>query len=289
MHSLPLIGKAKMRFGHNNLLSFPTVRFPKHIVLASNTFEEIKANFCAQNAFWLYQLVVRNAEFLSYSNLANLQNSGDYCSKPHTCFIASRASSVRATASSLARDAAAASFAISGASSKILLCSTTSEPHKQPTLLTTIFIGKMNNYFMQTTMKTFCKASSCIQQKIVQLGDRGKMMYYSNFRQNDPQCWIFIDLPRPSFYSFIQLAMMDRTPFYRTSNEFEHHFLNIKRSRTCSSIDDRTRTSYFGLRMNERQISNLIGLSLDLQNYSLNSLEHHYFEHPTNSKVFIYW
>ena len=130
---LPLIGKAKMRFGHNNLLSFPTFRFPKHIALASNAFEDIKANCCVQNAFWLYQLVVRNAEFLSYSNLANLQNSGDYCSKPHTCFIASRASSVRATASSLARDAAAASFAISGASSKILLCSTTSEPHKQPT------------------------------------------------------------------------------------------------------------------------------------------------------------
>ena len=85
------------------------------------------------------------------------------------------------------------------------------------------------------------------------------------------------------------MIVMGPTPFNRTLNELEHHFSTIEPTRTCSSIGDRTQTSYFGLRMNERQISNLIGLSLDLQNYSLNSLKHHYFEHPTNSKVFIYW
>ena len=37
---------------------------------------------------------------------------------------------------------------------------------------------------------------------------------------------------------------MGRTPFCRTSNELEHHFSNIKRTQTCSSIDDRTRTPF---------------------------------------------
>ena len=39
---------------------------------------------------------------------------------------------------------------------------------------------------------------------------------------------------------------MGRTPFYRTSIELEHHFSNIERTRTCSSIGDRTRTPFFG-------------------------------------------
>ena len=34
--------------------------------------------------------------------------------------------------------------------------------------------------------------------------------------------------------------MMGRTPFYRTSNELEHHLLNIERTRTCSLIISRT-------------------------------------------------
>ena len=38
------------------------------------------------------------------------------------------------------------------------------------------------------------------------------------------------------------LVVMGRTPFYRTSIELEHHFSNIERIRTCSSIDDPTRT-----------------------------------------------
>ena len=57
---------------------------------------------------------------------------------------------------------------------------------------------------------------------------------------------------------------MGRTPFYRTSNELEHHFLNIKRTQLCSSIGDWTRTPYFCFRMLEHETSNLIGLSIDL-------------------------
>ena len=33
---------------------------------------------------------------------------------------------------------------------------------------------------------------------------------------------------------------MGRTPFYRRSNELEHHFPNIERTLTCSSIVDQT-------------------------------------------------
>ena len=64
--------------------------------------------------------------------------------------------------------------------------------------------------------------------------------------------------------------MMSRTPFYQTLNELEHHFSNIERTQTCSSIGDRTQTSLFWLRMIENRTSNLIGLSLDLLNYLLN-------------------
>ena len=76
-------------------------------------------------------------------------------------------------------------------------------------------------------------------------------------------CWA-IFLP----FCFISKLVMGRTPFYRTSIELEHHFLNIERTWLCSSIGNRTRTRYFGLRMNKHRTSTLIGLSLDLQNYS---------------------
>ena len=42
------------------------------------------------------------------------------------------------------------------------------------------------------------------------------------------------------------------------------------------------------LALNKRT-SNLIGLSLDLLNYSSNWLEHHFFEHRMILNVFIYW
>ena len=79
-------------------------------------------------------------------------------------------------------------------------------------------------------------------------------------------------------------VVMGRTPFYRTPNELKHHFLNMERTRTCSSIGDRTRTPYFWLQTNKNQTLNIIGLSLDLLNYSSNWLEHHFFEHRKNSK-----
>ena len=47
--------------------------------------------------------------------------------------------------------------------------------------------------------------------------------------------------------------MMGRIPFYRTTIELEHHFLNIKQNRTCSSNDDRTRMPEFWLRMKGHQ------------------------------------
>ena len=67
--------------------------------------------------------------------------------------------------------------------------------------------------------------------------------------------------------------VMGWTPFYRTSNELEHHFSNIEWTRTCSSIGDRTGTPYFWLRTIEHRTSNLMmGLWLNLLNYSLNWL-----------------
>ena len=42
---------------------------------------------------------------------------------------------------------------------------------------------------------------------------------------------------------------MGQTPFYRTSNELEHHFSNIERTRTCSFIVDRTRIPEFWLQI----------------------------------------
>ena len=46
---------------------------------------------------------------------------------------------------------------------------------------------------------------------------------------------------------------MGRTPFYRTSNELEHHFLNIERTQTCSPFGNRTQTPYFWLQTIELQ------------------------------------
>ena len=45
--------------------------------------------------------------------------------------------------------------------------------------------------------------------------------------------------------------MTGLTPFYRTSNKLEHHFLN-------SSIGNSTRTPYFSLRMIEHWTSNIV-------------------------------
>ena len=89
---------------------------------------------------------------------------------------------------------------------------------------------------------------------------------------------------------FISYALvMGRTPFYRISIELEHHFSNIQRIPTCSFVGDRTRTPYFCLRTIEHRTSNLIELLLHLLNYPSNWLEHHFFEHRTNSNMFILW
>ena len=88
--------------------------------------------------------------------------------------------------------------------------------------------------------------------------------------------------------SFIKHVVVGRTRFYWTSNKLEHHFLNVERIRTCSSIGDQTWTPYFWLRTNEHGTLNLIGLLLDLLDYSSNWLKLHFFEHWTNLNVFIY-
>ena len=90
------------------------------------------------------------------------------------------------------------------------------------------------------------------------------------------------------FKSYYNLVM-GRIPFYRTSNELEHYFSNIERTRTCSFVDDRTRTPYFWLRTIEHRTSNLLESSLHLLIYSSNWLKHHFFEHRTNLNVFILW
>ena len=59
---------------------------------------------------------------------------------------------------------------------------------------------------------------------------------------------------------------MGRTPFYRTSNKLKHvHQLVIKLKHTI-----------FCFERTKNRTSNLIGLSLDLLNYSTKWLEHHY-------------
>ena len=74
------------------------------------------------------------------------------------------------------------------------------------------------------------------------------------------------------------MIVMGPTPFNRTLNELEHHFSTIEPTRTRSSIGDRTQTSYFWLRTIEHRTLNLLGLSLDLLNYSSNlkELENHF-------------
>ena len=64
---------------------------------------------------------------------------------------------------------------------------------------------------------------------------------------------------------------------------------NIEPIQTCSSIGDRTRTPYFWLWTNRHRTLNLIGLSLDLLNYSSKWLEHYFFKRWMNSNVFISW
>ena len=54
--------------------------------------------------------------------------------------------------------------------------------------------------------------------------------------------------------------VMDRTPFYQTSDELEHHLSNIERTWTCLSIDDRIWTPEFWLWTNGHRTSNLKGV-----------------------------
>ena len=86
----------------------------------------------------------------------------------------------------------------------------------------------------------------------------------------------------------LKLIVMCQTPFYRTSNELKHHFSNIERTRTCSSIGDQTRTPYFFI-LNDRtsnfEPNRTFTRFTNLQNCSLNRLEHHFFEHLTKSNV----
>ena len=79
--------------------------------------------------------------------------------------------------------------------------------------------------------------------------------------------------------------VMGRTPFHGTLNELEHHFSNIERTQTCSSIGDWTPTLYFWHRTNIEPNRP----SLDLLNFSSNWLECQFFEHRTNLNMFIYW
>ena len=52
--------------------------------------------------------------------------------------------------------------------------------------------------------------------------------------------------------------MMGRTPFHQTLNELEHHFSNIERTPTCSSIGNRTPTPHFWLQTIDHQTSNIV-------------------------------
>ena len=79
----------------------------------------------------------------------------------------------------------------------------------------------------------------------------------------------------------LKLIVMCQTPFYRTSNELKHHFSNIERTRTCSSIGDQTRTPYFFI-LNDRtsnfEPNRTFTRFTNLQNCSLNRLEHHFLD-----------
>ena len=63
--------------------------------------------------------------------------------------------------------------------------------------------------------------------------------------------------PQATMVRRLKILVMIRTPFYRTSKELQHYFLNIKSTWTCSSIDDRTRAPEFWLLTNRHRTSNL--------------------------------
>ena len=121
--------------------------------------------------------------------------------------------------------------------------------------------------------------TSFFEHRANSIGDRTRTPYFW-LRTNEHQTLILIGL---------SLDLLNYS-----SNWLEHHFLNIERTRTTffehrtNSIGDRTGTPYFWLRTNKHRTLNLIGLSLDLLNYSSNGLKHHFFEHWTNSKN-IFW
>ena len=69
--------------------------------------------------------------------------------------------------------------------------------------------------------------------------------------------------------------------------ELEHHFSNIKQTRTCSSIGDLNWNTLF--LPSKKRTLNLIGPLSELMNLSSNSRKHHFFEHRTDSNMFIFW
>ena len=60
-------------------------------------------------------------------------------------------------------------------------------------------------------------------------------------------CFQSVDCSVRKDTSVLAELVMGRKPFYRTKNELEHHFENLKQTRTCSTIDDRTQTPIFWL------------------------------------------
>ena len=80
-------------------------------------------------------------------------------------------------------------------------------------------------------------------QSIAKFGEKGPSTLYT------PEN-LALD-KRATVWNFENFLVMGQTPFYRTSNELKHHFSNIERTRTCSSIGDRTLTPYFWLRIIE--------------------------------------
>ena len=84
-------------------------------------------------------------------------------------------------------------------------------------------------------------------------------------------------------HSIVEKLIQTFLKWQTNSNGFEHHFIeqrtnsniffNIKQTRSCSSIGDRTQTPYFWLQTNKHRtlnLRNLIELSLDLLNQSSN-------------------
>ena len=71
--------------------------------------------------------------------------------------------------------------------------------------------------------------------------------------ENDTLWNRFLRIIGACMYDLLKL-LMGRTPFYWTLIELKHLFSNIEQTRRCSSIDDRTRTPEFWLRINEHRI-----------------------------------